>query len=131
MRKLLALSCLLMVACTPEPSPAPSTPGLPPTESGAPAPAPPGPPAAGPLDEAPAVTTPSADVQAARQVAAQAYLDAARERALRSRHEAKTRCEAGVLDYEACIAAADESFEAALRNARVEFDARMSDQSGG
>lgn len=128
-RQLLAAFCLFLAACTPEAdrrpaeSPPVPTPAAPPARAA-------DRPVAPAADESPAAGTPAESALAARQAAAQAYLEAARERALQNQREAKASCEAGVADYEACIAAADEAYEAALRNARVEFDARMSEQSG-
>ncbi len=66
--------------------------------------------------------------QGARRAQAQSYLDRARDDAQARHRLAIEHCRERVsVDYEACEATADESLEAELRAARVEFDAQMTE----
>jgi hypothetical protein len=84
-----------------------------------------------PVADAPAtddgVHDASFEVQQARRLSqAQAYLDRARDAALTRHDLAVGQCQQSAPnDSDTCIATADESLQAELRAARVEFDALM------
>jgi hypothetical protein len=82
------------------------------------------------FDVAPADAMTAVDLveaeQATRRVAAQTYLDSAQADARERHRRALEHCHGSVdADFETCVATADQSLEAELRSARVEFDTRM------
>jgi hypothetical protein len=87
-------------------------------------------PVGGSVDATPADESAAGDPveaeRAARRAAAQSYLESALEAASERHRLALAHCRGSVdVDFETCVATADQSLEAEQRSARVEFDARM------
>jgi hypothetical protein len=91
--------------------------------------APVGPEASAGLPAAPPVEAAPDDAFAAeharRLEAAQAYLDRARSDAEERHRRSLLSCQDDAADFDTCVATADESLQAEMRAARVEFDAQM------
>jgi hypothetical protein len=80
---------------------------------------------AAPADGAAAVDPVEVE-QATRRAAAQSYLEGAQAAASERHRLALAHCRDSVdIDFETCVATADQSLEAELRSARVEFDTQM------
>ncbi len=76
--------------------------------------------------EASAAVDPVEAEKATRRAAAQSYLESAQAAASERHRLALAHCQGSVdLDFETCVATADQSLEAELRSARVEFDTQM------
>ena len=77
-------------------------------------------------DDASVEVDPIEAEKATRRAAAQSYLENAQVAASKRHRLALADCQSSVeIDFETCVATADQSLEAELRSARVEFDAQM------